>query len=352
MRMSVSVILLSIAASLPARAEVAERARYLMGSACTITAAHAGPGAAAGLIEQAFGEMARWERILSDYADGSELAHLNAAGASGPVEISPDLLAFLEESLALAARTGGAFDPTVGPLVDLYASRHGGRWPAPGEVEAARRGVGYRLLRVDPAARTARFEVPGMRLDPGAIGKGVALDAAGELLRAGGVRWAFLRFGRQVLAVGDGADRCGFPVEIAASDLLPDPPPTLFLRDASAATSGNSERGLVVDGRRLGHVMDPRSGLPVSGAGSVTVIARRAALADALSTALLVIGPVEGIETARRLGVEALFVTEGGGHAQLLSTDGFRELTRRSCAGSPQAARPTVDPSSGPAGGR
>jgi thiamine biosynthesis lipoprotein len=344
MRMTASIIFLSLASSLPLRADVAERARYLMGSPCTITAAHAETGAAAGLIEQAFGEMARWERILSDYTDASELSRVNSAAAFGPVEISPDLLGFLEGSLALAAETGGAFDPTVGPLVDLYALRRGGRWPAPEEVEVVRRRVGYELLRVDPGTGTARFSVPGMRLDPGAVGKGIALDAAGDLLEAGGVRWALLQFGRQVLAVGDGADRCGFPVEIAASGPLPDPPTTLFLQDASAATSANSERGLVVDGRPLGHVVDPRSGLPASGARTVTVIAPHAARADALSTALMVMGPEEGLKAARRLGVEALFVVESGARVHLLSTDGFHEMTRRSCTEPPPAAPPPVEP--------
>jgi len=320
-----------------ARADSGERARYLMGTICRIAAEHPLPGRAAPAMEAAFAEVARWESILSDYDKNSELSHLNALAFGAPFTCSRDLLLFLSVSLDLSARTGGAFDITVGPLVDLYDVRNRGRWPAAAEIGAALSRTGWRRLRLDVAASTARFLTAGMRLDPGAIGKGYALDAAGRVLRQHGVRWAVLDFGGQILAVGGGPSRCGVPVEIAAFGRIAPAQGRIFLRDSSASTSGNDERGRIVDGREMGHIFDPRNGAPADRALSVTVVAPTATLADALSTALFVMGPEEGSRAAFDLGIEARFTTMSGGSPYLSSTSGFDRLERESCDAAPFA---------------
>lgn len=317
--------LAALGASTPG--ETVERARYLMGSSCRIVASHPEPGVAGRLIEEAFAEIDRWNGILSDWTDESELAGLNAEAHRAPVACSEDLYAWLASSLAVAEETGGAFDPTVGSLVDLYEIRSGGRWPAEAEIRSARRRTGYPLVALDAERRTARFRTRGVRLDPGGNGKGVALDAAGRILRRGGVSWALLDFGGQVLAVGAGPGGEGFEVELpGAGDEAG--PRAIRLRDASAATTSNRERGLVVDGRPLGHILDPRTARPVTAAGSLTVVAATAARADALSTALFVMGPERAAEAAARLGVEYRYVTGSPSHRRTTASPGFRRFLR------------------------
>jgi thiamine biosynthesis lipoprotein len=297
-----------------------------MGSSCRIVASHPEPGRAAALIEQAFDEIDRWNGVLSDWTDDSELALLNAAAASpdpaAPTACSPDLFAWLEAGLAVARETGGAFDPTVGALVDLYAIRSGGRWPSAAEIEEARARVGHAKVILDSASRSVSFSAPGMRLDPGGNGKGVAMDAAAGILRAGGISWALIDFGGQILAVGGGPGGDGFEVELPGAPGAGDSG-IIRLANSSAATTSNSERSLVVDGRPLGHILDPTSLLPVSTAGSLTVVAATAARADALSTALFVVGPERALEAAERLGVEFRFVPPPGSHLRAVSTRGF-----------------------------
>jgi thiamine biosynthesis lipoprotein len=154
--------------------------------------------------------------------------------------------------------------------------------------------VGSSLLAIDDKRRTIAFRVDGMALDPGAIGKGYALDAAARVLRARGVTVALLDFGGQVLALGAPPGAEAWEVDIAHPLRREQAALTLRLRDASASTSGNSERHVVVGGRTLGHIVDPRTGMPTSRNGSVTVIAPTATEADAVSTAMFVMGPKEG----------------------------------------------------------
>ncbi len=319
--------------------EVAERARYLMGSPCRIVASHPEPGRAAVLIESAFSEIDRWNSILSDWDAGSELSRVNASAAQAPVACSEDLFAWLERTVAFVRETEGTFDPTAGALVDLYAIRSGGRWPSDSEIEAARGRVGFSRVALDPRGRTVRFLSAGVRLDPGAIGKGTALDAAGHVLREGGADWALLDFGGQILAVGAGPSGDGFPVELPLSGPGRGPE-VIRLRDASASTSSNSERGVEVEGRLLGHIFDPRTLLPVGSRGTVTVVAPTAERADALDTAFFVMGAEEALKAALRLGVEARFVPgtddeDAAAHA----TPGFARLLEPASPAPQLAAR-------------
>jgi thiamine biosynthesis lipoprotein len=360
-----TALLIVIAALLPcpARAGTAERVRYLMGTTCTITADHASRAEAVAAIEAAFSEIARWESILSDYDGGSELSRLNASPKGEPFRCSEDLFRFLSQSLSLSSATAGAFDVTVGPLIDLYALRRGGRWPVAQEISGALRSTGSRLLRLDPAARTATFLEAGMRIDPGAIGKGTALDAAVRLLSNRGVVRAILDFGGQISVLGAGPGGCGVPVEIAAFGRSAPDRTIVYLADASASTSSNDERGLVVEGKPLGHILDPRSGRPAEGVTSVTVVAPAGEIADALSTALFVLGAdesgarggsdlsPEATEAARRFGAEAIVTSLEGTSRTTRSTPGFERLTHDRCAGIPPRTAPSTGASSSTFGG-
>jgi thiamine biosynthesis lipoprotein len=268
--------------------------RYLMGSACSITA-HGEPERAARAIDDAFAAIAAVEASLSTYRDDSDLARVNRLAARGPVAVPEEVALFVEESLRFARLTGGAFDPTVGPLVRAWDLRGDGRKPSADELEGALAQVGYRRIRWDPVARTVAFAAQGMWLDPGAIGKGAGLDRAVGRLRAWGISAALLDFGGQLAAIGAPPGRPGWPVAVADPGDRERSALILTLADATVATSAQSERGRMVDGEWVGHILDPRKGEPVARCGSVTVIARHATTADALATALFVMGPEEGL---------------------------------------------------------
>jgi thiamine biosynthesis lipoprotein len=286
------------------------RARYLMGTTCEGTVLLPGGAtaadweAASAALEASFDEIDRLERILSDWKQDSELSRVNREAHASPVACSADLYGFLETAARYGRLTGGAYDLTVAPLMRAYDVRGAGRWPSDEDLAAARSAVGFGRVHMDPVRRTVRFGAPGMALDPGGLGKGYALDAAARVLRERGFHSALLDFGGQVLAMGAPRGERGWRVAIAHPLRRDEPALTLLLKDASVATSANAERGRVVDGRPLGHVIDPGTGRPVSWQGSASALASTGAAADAYSTALMVMGPERGLAWAA--GVEGL----------------------------------------------
>jgi thiamine biosynthesis lipoprotein len=234
------------------------------------------------------------ESVLSVYRADSEVSAINRTGAERPVVLAPALRELLTRSQALHAATGGAFDVTSTPLSRAWGFfRREGRLPAPEEIVAALDVVGMDLLAVDERAGTVRFLKAGVELNFNAIGKGYALDRVATGLRRSGVRHALLTAGgSSVLAIGGG--RQGFAVDLR-SRLAAGPLARLRLRDAALGTSGAGEQFFEAEGRRFGHVLDPRTGWPAQRTLSVSVVADDAASADALATAFF----VGGAELAR-----------------------------------------------------
>lgn len=289
-----------VAAPLPDEAPVS-RSRYLMGTSCVATAYGPDAGAA---IDAAFDEIARLEQILSDYRDDSELSRLNRLAGSGPVACSADMADFLTAALAHSRDTGGAFDITIGPLTRALRPRDDGAAAAGSGVEAAFGLVGWSRIDLDPASRQVRLRA-GTILDPGALGKGFALDAAARVLRGRGIGSALFDFGGQILAMGPPPAATHWEVGVAHPMRRDTAALILHVRDCSVSTSGNAERGV--------HVIDPRTGRPVRVPGSATAIAPTGTEADALSTALLVMGPEEGLAWAgSRPRLAALFLEPAG----------------------------------------
>jgi thiamine biosynthesis lipoprotein len=264
-------------------------------------------------IEDAFAAVRRADSLLSTWRDDSEISRLNHAPTGRPVRLSSELYALLQESQRWSAATGGAFEPAVGALVDAWDLRGRGRIPSPVELAAARSRTGMALFRFTDANASVTRRCPGAWIDTGGFGKGVALRVARAALQERGIASAFLNFGGQVLAIG--ADRgSDWVVPVAHPARRLDEAARLRLRNRSASTSSQSERFLDAAGRRLGHVLDPRSGRPVPAWGSVTVVAEDPALADALSTALLVLGPDAALawaESRDDVGVLVLEVDAG-----------------------------------------
>jgi thiamine biosynthesis lipoprotein len=276
-----------------------------------------------GAGEEALAEVERLESQLSLYQPASEIARVNACAARQPVRVTPAVFRLLEHAQRLHRDTGGAFDITIAPLLRCWGFMHGsGSWPDPAAVAAARRQVGMQHVILDAENLTVQFDIEGVMLDLGAIGKGCAIDRAAETLRETGVTSALLHGGTStVYGIGRPPEDDAWKIAIEspaqeiregrapASPIMKSParegqPPQLLatvpLQDEALSVSAVWGKSFEHDGRTYGHVLDPRTGQPASNAVLAAVALPSATETDALSTALLVTGP-EGHGTIARL---------------------------------------------------
>lgn len=253
--------------------------------------------------EEAMEEILRLEAELGFYQAASEISALNTRAADGPVRISPMLYGLLEQCLELSGQSGGAFDITVAPLMNCWGLAGGtGRFPSPEELEKARSVIGMDQLQMNRENYTVRFRNPGVMLDLGSIGKGFALDIAAEWLRDAGIASGLIHGGTSTTyAIGTPPGQDAWRVAVvkpedgpslmtgadATSDNLLT---TVELVDESLSVSAVWGKSFELDGQTYGHVIDPRSGQPVSGAYLAAVVLPTATETDALSTALLTLG--------------------------------------------------------------
>ena len=277
-------------------------------------------------LDRIVAEMSTWETA-------SDISAFNRAPAGSWHGLPRNFFRVLEYALGVARDTDGAYDPTVSPLVALWgfgAHASAPAVPMDDEVAAARACVGWNSVVLDPSTKAAK-QPGGVRLDLSSVAKGFAVDQLAEGLRAAGYGNFLVEIGGELR--GEGVKPDGMPWWVALER-----PPAAGTHDApladvvvalnglSVATSGSAEHYFDANGRRYSHSIDPRTGAPVAhGLVSVTVLHRECMHADALSTALTVLGPDDGMAHALRIGLAARFVSAG--------PDGLRErLTPRFAA--------------------
>jgi thiamine biosynthesis lipoprotein len=327
----------ALAAAAPATAELVERRVEAMGT--TLTVAVEGPSRERGLelAEAMIAAVARTEARLSTWREDSELAAFNRSTPGVPFSLSLPTWRALSNALRCATETGGAFDPTVAPLVEAWGLRSGGRRPSDLEIEAAQAKVGYAGFDVAAPSRTAVRNNDVVRIEEGGFGKGAALAEALEVARESAPEAAVrLDLGGQlawtgqrravVVSIADPRRRDREALEI-----------TIDLPEGSIATSSNAERAVVVAGERIGHLLDPRTGRPAPDFGSASSIGPSPVLADCRATGLFVLGPSEGrrkIGGAESQGDNVLVVVEG---------ERLRALISPRLAGKVRALVPELD---------
>jgi thiamine biosynthesis lipoprotein len=245
-------------------------------------------GAAQDAARAAFERIAALDRMMSDYRPESELRRLPTHEWT---PVSNELFRTISRAVEIAKLTNGAFDPSVGPFVTVWReARNTRRLPDRATLDAARARVGWRKIQLDYARRRIRLAAPNMRLDLGGIAKGYILQEALHTLRAHGIPEALLEAGGDIV-VGDAPPaRDGWVIDTAGAD----PAFTARARrltNAAIATSGATAQFLEVRGIRYSHVVDPRTGVGVTNGFTARVIANDGATADALATALTVLGP-------------------------------------------------------------
>ena len=304
-----------------------------MGSAWTVKIAGELPGSPADLRA---GVQARFDavnRALSTWRPDSALSHFNEDDRGEWVDVDPELAAVLEYALTLARLSGGAYDVTVGPLVNLWGfgpDPATQRVPEAAAIEAARARVGWRKVEVDAARNRARKQ-PGVRVDLSSLGKGRGVDRVAEYLDARGIRDYLIDLSGKLRARGRNAH--GAPWQVAVEQPAADDPggaprtvpAVVALRDESVATAGDYRRFFETGGRHYSHIIDPRTGAPVEHATvSATALGSTCMQADALATMLMVMQPDDAEQFAGRERISALLISRAGAGFALRTSEAWR----------------------------
>jgi thiamine biosynthesis lipoprotein len=274
--------------------------------------------------------LAAVDRLMSTWDPDSELSRFNRHASTEPFRLSPETLRVLGLAQEISEKTDGAFDVTVRPLVAAWGFGAGARTPGHGpdtaELEALRQRVGFRLLEVDPMAGTARKRRPDVECDLSAIAKGFAVDEVARALSVRGWSDFLVEVGGEIRVHGRRPDGGAWRVGIERPDAEGRVVQTVVaLADGVMATSGDYRSFYEEGGKRVTHIVDPRSGRPVEHSlASVSVVHREAVRADAWATALTVLGPEDGFARAEAEGIAAYFLVRSeGGLFEARSTPAF-----------------------------
>lgn len=282
-----------------------------MGTMFDIVVYHASRADAEQAVASAMDEIVRLDRVMTHFKGDSDLARLVREARSGLVAVEPSLYEVIQESIMFSRRSGGKFDVTIAPLLRAWKEAFAkGRRPSDAEVSAARRCVGYEKIETR-APNRIRFHSDCIEIDLGGIGKGYAVDRAIAVLRAAGIRHALVNAGNSSIAsIANPPGRRGWPVELGASV---SGSRTLLLRDTSISTSQQKLVPLPFESGSFGEILDPRTGAPVEGGMTVSVVAPSTTTSDALSTTLLMLSAEEGAKLlAQFADVSAIWISSAG----------------------------------------
>jgi thiamine biosynthesis lipoprotein len=294
--------------------KVYKRTLLLMGSRFDITVVAGDSLQGNTYIDLAVAEVSRIERLISEWDPDSETSEINRNAGIQPVQVDPELFGLIERSISISKLTDGAFDISYASMDKIW--RFDGsmtEMPSEEAIKASVSKVGYQNIILDKTHSSVFLKLQGMKIGFGAIGKGYAADKAKVLLIGKGVQAGIVN------ASGDmntwGRQPGGDEWKIAITNPLNKNKvfAVLPIREGAVVTSGNYEKYVTFNGKRYTHIIDPKTGYPASGMISATVFAQKAELADALATALFVMGTEAGINRVNQLpGVECIVIDDNG----------------------------------------
>ncbi len=278
-------------------------------------------------VEKAFNdvlkEVNRLDLLMSNYKEESELSKVNKNAASEPTYCDNELAYIIEQSLQYSDITDGAFDITIGPLMKKWGFFKGqGKIPAKEDLESVLESVSYKniiieekikksLFRDPSIVKTVSFKNPDTQIDLGGIGKGYAVDMATRILKGNMIRSALINFAGNIYAYGTPPGKESWVIGLQHPRKSEGLLSSFEIKDKAVSTSGDYEKFFTIDGKRYSHIIDPRTGNPVKGIVSVTIIADNATRADALSTGVFVLGLDKGMELIETLpDVEGVIIYE------------------------------------------
>lgn len=302
------------------RPVLSEATEFLMDTSVIVKVYAGSRNEGATLIDAAFAEARRVEQIMEPRTGDGELARMNGDDGAGPYRLSSDLASVLTAALEANSETGGAFDPTIGPVKWLWRFEEGAGLPSHERIVESLSMVGAE--RVILSGDSLRFSSPGVMLDLSGVAKGYAVDRMIDVLRDGGAEAVLVNAGGDIRSFGMKPGEKRWVIGVRHPRLSR----TLIMESmglTAVATSGDYERYLMVDGVRYHHILDPRTGYPAHECVSVTVWAPNAMRADVMATAVFVMGPERGLAYAERAdSVEALIFYERDGALEAALTSG------------------------------
>ena len=292
--------------------------------------------AAGKCIESGFTQINKVDDLMSDYKSDSEISSVNRDGFKKAVQLSQSTYEVLQKSIEFSELTDGAFDVTVGPLVELFRkAKRKQVLPGPDEIADAKSKVGFEKLKLDDRNRTVQFTVEGMQLDVGGIAKGYAVDKAVETMQTHGAIGGMVDLGGDIRCFGApfkgrdhwviGLQNPNMVKDSAGREVLL----KLKIANGAIATSGDYQQFIIIEGKRRSHIIDRKTGTSTEGLSSVTIIADNATNADALATAVSVMGYEKGLELIENIpGTEAILITSQP-EFKLIKTSGAEKYIKK-----------------------
>lgn len=317
------VVILLITSSLCAQElDTYTRAEKLMGKAFQIVVVHQDSSKAKLALDRAVAEIKSTEKNISSWTKESETTLINNNAGIKPTKVSDDLFNLIKRSKVYSSISNGAFDISIQPLINLwneFLSQN--QLPDSASVKSILQLVDFKKIILDSSKNEIYLSENNMKISFGAVGKGYAAERTKALLKNMGVNSGLVNAGGDICAWGNQSN--GKPWEIAIQHPRDENKLIAWLeiKDQSIVTSGDYEAFKIINGKRYSHILDPKSGYPVNSLYSTTVIAYNAELADAMATAIFVLGPDKGLQLAEQIkGLEAILFTSND---EILSTSGL-----------------------------
>ena len=282
---------------------VYSRSLKLMGNHFSFSVVSPDPGQGNACIAKGIEEVRRIEKLFTTFSEDSQTNLINRNAGIKPVQVDPEVFSLIERSLKLSALTQGAFDITYGSMDKRFWNFNRTITALPDPVEARKtvKLINYRNVVLDQAAQTVYLKQKGMVIGFGGIGKGYAADRAKQVMRKQGAGSGIVNAAGDLTVWGTQPNGDPWTIGIADPDRKDLPFASLQLKDISVATSGSYEKYVVIDGVKYSHTIDPRTGYPVRGTKSVTIICPGAEIADAMATPVMVMGIKAGLNLVNQI---------------------------------------------------
>jgi thiamine biosynthesis lipoprotein len=283
-----------------------------MGTSVEIAVSQTQAAKAEEVMEAAFREVQRIDFLMSNYREDSEISRVNRDAGKKETKVSPEMLRMIERAIEFSSLSEGAFDITIGPVFRLWNFREG-KFPEEKNLRENLKKVGYRQIKIDRSRSSIFLQEEGMEIDLGAIAKGYAADSASAVLKEKGIENFLVNAGGDLKVSGSKEKGVPWIVGIQHPRLPSKMVAKLSPRQAGVATSGDYKKFFIERGERYHHLLNPSTGTPARECQSVTVMAPSAMAADALATAVFVLGPKKGLALVERMNdVHAIIVDRGG----------------------------------------
>ncbi|UCE78095.1 MAG: FAD:protein FMN transferase [Nitrospiraceae bacterium] len=265
-------------------------------------------------IEQAFAAIESFGNRINFYSDKSELAMINRSAGTEGVSVSTETLDIIDKAVFVADASSGAFDPTIGPLMQLW-NFHNPVKPRPEDIKSRLPLVNYRHVSIDKDRDVVMLKEKNMLLDLGGIAKGYATDIAVDVLKKNGISSGLVAIAGDIRAFGSKPGGKPWNIGIRnprqknrSDEIIA----KMQLTDKAISTSGDYERFFIQDGVRYHHLLNPGTGFPATTCRSVSIIADKGVFADAFSTAVFVLGPEKGMDLIKKMNMEAVIIDNNG----------------------------------------